>query len=104
MALYAQAAATQEKAFPVDKNFDPPPWWYPARRSLAAADLKAGKPTDAAREAKASLADWPQDALALRILGRAESRLGDRKAAGAHLAQARRAWRGDLEKVPLDLT
>ena len=54
--FFARAAARQDKDFPVAKNFDPPPWWYPVRRSLAAADLAAGKPDDAVREAKASLA------------------------------------------------
>ena len=101
---FARAAQRQEKAFPVFDNFDPPPWWYPVRRSLAAADLAAGKPADAAREAKASLAGWPDDALALRVLGQAEAKLGDAKAANVHQAQARRAWRGDLAKAPLALT
>ncbi|MGH6909638.1 MAG: hypothetical protein ACREE0_10740, partial [Phenylobacterium sp.] len=102
--LYAQAAAAQEKAFPVLKNFDPPPWWYPVRRSTAAAYLKAGRYADAEREAKASLVDWPQDALALRVLSQAERKLGHAKAADDHLAEARRVWEGDLRKVPIDLT
>ena len=102
--LFAQAAATQENAFPVLKNFDPPPWWYPVRRSTAAAWLKAGRYADAEREAKASLADWPRDALALRVLSQAEAKLGKREAARAHLAQARRAWEGDLGAVPMNLT
>jgi tetratricopeptide (TPR) repeat protein len=102
--LYAQAATAQEKAFPVLKNFDPPPWWYPVRRSTAAAYLKAGRYADAEREAKASLVDWPQDALALRVLSQAERKLGRTKAADSHLAEARRVWEGDLRKVPIDLT
>jgi tetratricopeptide (TPR) repeat protein len=101
---FARAAQRQEKAFPVFDNFDPPPWWYPVRRSLAAADLAAGKTDDAMREAKASLAAWPQDALALRVLSAAETKQGDAAAAKQHMAQAARAWRGDLAKVPLDLT
>ncbi len=102
--LFGRAAARQEKAFAVKDNFDPPPWWYPVRRSLAAADLRAGRAADAAREASASLAGWPQDALALRVLGAAEARLGQTKASRQHLALARSAWRGDLAKVPIDLT
>jgi hypothetical protein len=102
--FFARAAAAQEKTYPVNKNFDPPPWWYPVRRSLAAADLAAGKPADAAREARASLKDWPDDALALRVLSQAEAKLGDARAAGAHMAEARKAWRGDLAKVSIDLT
>jgi tetratricopeptide (TPR) repeat protein len=101
---FARAAAQQEKLYPVAKNFDPPTWWYPVRRSLAAADLAAGKPAEAAREAKASLKDWPDDALALRVLSQAEARTGDAKAAGEHMAQARKAWRGDLSKISIDLT
>ncbi|HEY2753427.1 hypothetical protein [Phenylobacterium sp.] len=101
---FAEAAARQEKAFPIADNFDPPPWWYPVRRSVAAADLKAGRNADAAKEARASLAGWPDDALALRILSLAEGRMGKDKAARADLEKARQIWRGDLAKVPLDLT
>jgi len=101
---FAAAAAKQDKAFPVAHNFDPPPWWYPVRRSLALADLRAGKAEDAAREARASLKDWPDDALALRVLSFAETRMGQTKAAREHMAAARRAWRGDLAAVPLALT
>jgi len=96
---FERAALAQEKAFPVPKNFDPPPWWYPVRRSLAAAYLKAGKPTEAATAARASLAEWPHDALALRILARA-----DKAKAAEYRAEAKKAYSGDLAKVPLDLT
>lgn len=96
---FERAALAQEKAFPVPKNFDPPPWWYPVRRSLAAAYLKAGKPTEAAAAARASLAEWPHDALALRILAKA-----DKAKAAEYRAEAQKSWRGDLAKVPLELT
>ena len=101
--LFARATARQEKAFPFDKNFDPPPWWYPVRRSLAAADLAAGKPEDAVREAKASLAAWPRDALALKVLSAAEAKQGHADAARRDMAEAKRVWQGDLAKVSLDL-
>jgi predicted Zn-dependent protease len=87
----------------VNKNFDPPPWWYPVRRSLAAADLAAGKPQDAVREARASLVGWPDDALALKVISQAEAKQGHAAEAQKALAQARRVWRGDMSKVPLDL-
>lgn len=96
---YAKAAAAQEKAYPVPKNFDPPPWWYPVRRSLAAAHLKAGRRDEAVREATAALAEWPHDGLALRILEKA-----DLAGAATHRAEAKKAYSGDLAKVPLDLT
>jgi hypothetical protein len=83
--LFARATARQEKAFPFANHFDPPPWWYPVRRSLAAADLAAGKADDAAREAKASLTTWPRDALALKVLSQAEARQG-------HAAAAQATW------------
>jgi tetratricopeptide (TPR) repeat protein len=100
---FARAAARQEKVFPVAKNFDPPPWWYPVRRSLAAADLAAGKPEDAIREARASLVGWPDDALALKVLSQAEAKQGEAAAARNDMAKARRVWRGDLSKVGLAL-
>jgi tetratricopeptide (TPR) repeat protein len=101
-ALFAQAAADQERIYPASRNFDPPPWWYPVRRSLAAADLAAGKPDDAIREARASLKDWPDDALALKVIAEAEAKQGQSAAASRDLAQAKKVWRGDLAKVSLD--
>jgi tetratricopeptide (TPR) repeat protein len=102
--IFARTAIAQEKAFPVPKNFDPPPWWYPVRRSLAAAQLKAGRYAEAERAAHASLAEWPKDALALRILAEAEAGQGRKGAARDFTAEARKAWRGgDVAKVPLDL-
>lgn len=69
------------------------------RRSLAAAYLKAGKPAEAAAAARASLAEWPHDALALRILAQADKPRG-----AEYRAEAGKSWQGDLAKVPLDLT
>jgi len=101
--LFAAAATRQEKTYPANKNFDPPPWWYPVRRSLAAADLAAGKPADAVREAQASLKDWPDDALALKVLSEAEAKQGHAAEAAKAMAQAKRVWHGDLAKVSLDV-
>ena len=98
--IFKDAAAFQER---FSWGMDPPPWWYPVRRSLAAADLKAGRNADAVREASASLAAWPGDGLALSVLATAEQRLGKDDAARKHLEDARRAWRGDPAKTPLDL-
>jgi tetratricopeptide (TPR) repeat protein len=82
---------------------DPPPWWYPVRRSLAAALLKQGRFPDAAAEARRSLAGWPNDALALRVLGEAERRSGRQADARRHRAQAQRAWQGDPNRLPLEM-
>jgi tetratricopeptide (TPR) repeat protein len=101
--LFARAAGRQEQAFPVARNFDPPPWWYPVRRSLAAAELAEGRPDEAVGDANASLAGWPDDALALKVLAQAEAKQGHAAAARAHLAEAKRVWRGDLAKVKPEL-
>lgn len=103
-AHFAKAADRQKKDFPVYDNFDPPPWWYPVRRSLAAAHLKAGRNVTAAREARQSLVEWPQDALALRVLAEAEAAMGQKDAARTHAAEAKRHWQGDLAQIPIDLT
>ena len=97
---FATAAAMQEKA---KWGMDPPPWWYPVRRSLAAANLKAGRNADALREASASLKDWPADAMALQVRAQAEQRLGQADKSKADEAAARAAWRGDPAKVLIDL-
>ena len=94
--LFTDGADLQLKAY--GDRFDPPPWWYPIRRSVAAADLMAGRYADAAREARASLAAWPDDGLALLVLSQAEAKQGQ-GAAADHLARAKHAWRGDLGRV-----
>ncbi len=95
--IFAEAAQVQERSL---KTFtDPPLYWYPVRRSLAAADLAAGRPADAAREAQAVLARTPNDAMALLVLARADRALGQGPDADKALADARKAWRGDLPEL-----
>ena len=98
--IFADAAAFQEG---FSWGRDPPPFWYPVRRSEAAALLKAGDAEAAAKAARASLAKWPQDGLALWVLSQAERRLGDAKQADADMKEAKAAWRGDLARMKLDL-
>jgi hypothetical protein len=81
---------------------DPPEWWYPVRRSSAAAHLKAGNFAKAESEARKSLAAWKHDPLALWVLGRAEQGLGRTGEGAAHLDEARRIWRGDFESITVD--
>ncbi|HEY5409550.1 MAG TPA: hypothetical protein VIJ94_02375 [Caulobacteraceae bacterium] len=97
---FAAVANDQDK----DKwGMDPPPWWYPVRRSLAAAYLKAGRDADALREAAASLKAWPGDGLALHVRALAERRMGQAAKSEADEVAARAAWRGDLGRIPIDL-
>jgi hypothetical protein len=98
---FEAAAKLQERVFAT--NFDPPPWWYPVRRSVAAAELKAGKAEDAAKDAQASLKIWPGDALALQVLGEAQGRLGKTAEARGTRAEAGRAWRGNAAMPGLEL-
>lgn len=99
--VYAKAARLQERAF--KDSFDPPPWWYPIRRSLAAAQLKAGDYKAAETEARASLAGWPDDALALAVLSQAERAQGKAAQAATDLETARKAWKGDLAAVRFEM-
>lgn len=96
--LFAEAAQVQDTR--MADFWDPPTWWYPVRRSVAAAHLAAGDAAKAAEEAEKSLRIWKHDPVALMVLGQAEQKLG-RASAQARLAEARRIWRGDLSKVGL---
>jgi hypothetical protein len=96
---FRDAAVAQEKA---GWGSDPPPWWYPVRRSLAAAELKLGKPADAAKDARKSLDAWPQDGLTLQVLGGAQTALGQAADAQRSQAESQKWWRGGplaLERI-----
>ena len=90
---YRAAAAIETDKLQGPRDHDPPPWWYPERRSLAAALLAAGKPAEAANEARVALKAWPREPLTLQVLAEAEKAAGD-AAARRDLAEARRTWRG----------
>jgi tetratricopeptide (TPR) repeat protein len=98
--LYRKAADLQESK--LNQQSDPPDWWYPVRRSVAASLLRAGKAQAAVTEAQASLAKWPNDPMALVVLAEAERDLGKAVEAQAHFAQARKGWMGDLTQVSLN--
>jgi len=98
---FDKAAKLQESVW--SHNFDPPPWWYPVRRSVAAAELKAGHAEAAAKDAQASLKTWPGDPLALQVLADAEGKLNRPAEARAHRAEAAKAWRGKASMPGIDL-
>ncbi|MDQ8755951.1 tetratricopeptide repeat protein [Sphingosinicella sp. LHD-64] len=95
---YRRAMQAQLRA---DFGFDPPLFWYSARRSLAAALLARGDARGARRQLEASLRHWPNDPLALYALSQAERALGNAGAAEASLARARSIWAGNLADLPL---
>jgi len=89
----------QDKLLPLPGNMDPPAWWYPVRRSAAAAWLQAGQFQAAADAAQKSLATWPADPLALLVLSQANDGLGHHEEARRYDAQAIGLWFGDIGKV-----
>ena len=97
---FRKAAALEEEKTLADQT-DPPAWWYPVRRSLAAALLAQGDSQGAVNEARTALVRRPGDPISLNILAQAERALGQAAQADGHLAQARKAWAGDLSKVTL---
>jgi predicted Zn-dependent protease len=78
---------------------DPPAWWYPVRRSYAAALLAQGKPRAALKQASRVLARRSNDPVALSIRADAEEALGMKDAAAADRAAALRDWRGDKAQL-----
>jgi tetratricopeptide (TPR) repeat protein len=95
--LFERAAKLQETK--LSDSWDPPGWWYPVRRSLAAAWLKAGDFQKAKAEAETSLKLWKLDPLALWVLGKAEIGLGQADAGQDHLSQARGIWQGRFDSI-----
>lgn len=94
---FARATAIQDKD--LADSWDPPAWWYPVKRSVAAAHLKAGDFAAAEAGAKASLAGWKHDPLALWVLGQAQAGQGRAAESAATLAEAKRLWRGDFASI-----
>jgi tetratricopeptide (TPR) repeat protein len=98
--IFLKAAKLQEKT--LKDSWDPPAWWYPVRRSAAAAYLKAGDFAKAEAEATGSLKTWKHDPLALWVLGKAEQGLGKAAEGAAHLEDARKIWRGDFDSITVE--
>jgi tetratricopeptide (TPR) repeat protein len=93
-----EAAAAKQDTL-LTSSFDPPAWWYPVRRSAAAAWLLDGQFARAADAATLSLKGWPGDPLALVILSRAEDGLGRTAQARHDDEEAIGNWEGDLARV-----
>jgi tetratricopeptide (TPR) repeat protein len=99
LAAFKAAAKIQEtKAF---LSFsDPPAFWYPVRRDMAAALLAMGKAKDALREADATLKATPKEPVTLAIRAEAEAKLGQTAAARADRNAALTLWHGDPQMLP----
>jgi hypothetical protein len=90
-----------ERQLASDFGSDPPLFWYSVRRSLGAAMLAGGDHLSARAQLYVSLRSWPNDALALYLLSRADRAAGDAGSAARNLARARALWAGDVTEVPL---
>jgi tetratricopeptide (TPR) repeat protein len=75
-------------------GFDPPPFWYGVRRSLAAAMLAGGDADGAARQLGALAAIWPDDPLATLLSSRIAKARGDEAEARRLLDRASTQWAG----------
>ena len=90
-----KTAAKIEEAKNMRGYDDPPIWWYPVRRSLAAALLASGNPKDALEQADAALARRPLDPLTLAVRADALAALGRADDAAKDRAVAAKGWHGD---------
>jgi len=98
VAFKAAAKMQETKAF---LSFsDPPAFWYPVRRDMAAALLAMGKPKEALREADATLRSTPKEPVTLALKAEAEARLGQAAAAKADRGAALASWHGDRAMLP----
>ncbi|MFI4975452.1 MAG: hypothetical protein ACHP84_13010, partial [Caulobacterales bacterium] len=93
---FSEAADLQDARLAL--SVDPPRWWYPARRSVAAALLAEGDAVGAEREASTVLRTWRLDPLTLAIRARAERKLHALGASEDMLA-ARAGWYGDAREL-----
>ncbi|WP_245653405.1 hypothetical protein [Sphingomonas pituitosa] len=95
---FARAAAIEE-AKPLAEWTDPPLWWYPVRRDLAAALLAQGKAKEALAEIEASLRHRPLDPVALATRSQIHAKLGNASAARDDRVVALARWRGTAARL-----
>lgn len=98
VSAYGRAAELQNKA---DLGGDPPAWWFPIDRSLAAALLAGGDAAGAKAKIENLLKTWPADPYSWFVLAQAERALGNTAAAEAALARSRTEWIGGDMTLPL---
>jgi len=98
VAFKAAAKMQETKAF---LSFsDPPAFWYPVRRDMAAALLAMGKPKDALREADDTLKAVPKEPVTLVLKAEAEAKLGQAAQAEGDRNAALALWHGDRSLLP----
>lgn len=101
---YDDAVTALEKAVKLQDALpytEPPYWYYPARQTLGATLLLAGRPADAERVFMESLMDAPNNGWALYGLMKAQAARGDKEAAKQSKALFEKAWAGRSQKLEL---
>jgi tetratricopeptide (TPR) repeat protein len=99
---FRRGAEIQEARFA--RSWDPPAWWYPVRRSLAEAELRAGRLDAAEADARTVLKTWRDDPVSEWVLAGVEAARGQTADADALRTKARGEWRGDLSAIkPADV-
>lgn len=89
---FKRAADKQDKI--LGDSRDPPPWWYPVRRSYASALLAQGDEVKALQQTAITLKAWPRDPMTLVIQARAQAGLGRAEEAEKTMAAAGEQWMG----------
>lgn len=98
LAIRHFAKATKiEESRRVTYYADPPAWWYPVRRSLAAALLEAGRPAEALVHVNAALKRRPLDPVSTGLRGQILVKLGQPEAATRDRDAAAKTWHGSPE-------
>lgn len=93
------AAAQVEESKPLSDFSDPPLWWYPVRRDVAAALLAKGDLAGAKAAVDASLAHRALDPVALALRAEINAKLGNAAAARRDRSAAMAGWRGSLRAL-----
>ena len=91
VAAFTRAAEIQGRE---EEGGDPPAWWCPTRRSLAAAMLANGDAAGARAKVEDLLTDWPGDPYSYFVLAEAERALGNEAAAEDAMRRSRIEWIG----------
>jgi tetratricopeptide (TPR) repeat protein len=97
LAAQAYGAAARLQEAKLADSWDPPSWWFPVRRSLAEAELRAGRVDQAEADAKTVLKTWPNDALSEKVMADVDKARG--RDGKAWLDKAKADWTGDLAAI-----
>ena len=96
-AAFAKAASIQDRL----SYSEPPHWYYPVRQSLAAVLLRRGELKAAEEAFRTTLAQAPNNGLALYGLSEAYRRMGRKDAAAEVMRRFDSAWAGEDKTVDL---